>query len=56
MTFEQQLRDIAERARHSTEPGRNVAELANAIADQVALNTPTLDAAGPAEAAQNPDA
>jgi hypothetical protein len=55
MTFEQQLREIAARAIHSTETGREVAALANAIADQVALNAPALDAAGP-EAAQNPDA
>lgn len=55
MTFEDQLRAIAARAIHSTEPGREVADLANAIADQVALNAPTLDAAGP-EAAQKPDA
>lgn len=39
MTFLNQLRDIAARAAHSTEPGRIVAELANAIADNFEAQT-----------------
>lgn len=56
MTFLNQLRDIAARAAHSTEPGRVTAELANAIADQVEIadqvnaSVPPLAAAEPAPA------
>jgi len=50
MTFLNQLRDIAARAAHSTEPGRVTAELANAIADQVEASAPSLAAAEPAPA------
>lgn len=50
MTFAEQLRDIQDRAAHSTEPGRIVAELAGLIADAVDLAAPKLATAEPVPA------
>lgn len=50
MTFLEKLRDIAARARYSTEPGRVVEELANVLADEFE-QAEAAGGAAPAESA-----
>lgn len=54
MTFLEKLRDIADRARYSTEPGRVVGELANVLADE--FDSPPPAEPTPADSTQTPAA